>query len=53
MGPSEFQPQFARLLTAYPANYAQSIADNLAAIVLVFEQAERDAAVKVALTKAK
>ena len=51
--PSEFRDTFDRLRQAYPADYARSIADNLAAIALILERAEQDAELKVALTKAK
>jgi hypothetical protein len=51
--PSEFQAQFARLLVAYPADYAATVTANLAFIAKLFEQAEEAAALATLASKAK
>jgi hypothetical protein len=51
--PSEFQPQFARLLVAYPADYAETVSANLAFIAKTFAQAEEAAELAILAAKAK
>jgi hypothetical protein len=52
-GPSIHADAFSALLAGYPADYARTIGDNLAAIVAIFERVERDAAAAVAIAKAR
>lgn len=51
--PSEYQPAFAALLRAYPADYAETVSRNLDAIRMVFEAAEKARETELALARAK
>ena len=51
--PSPFQPQFARLLTAYPQDLSGTIIANLEYIAKVFARAEEDAELAILARKVK